>query len=63
MSASTPSQSERKEDHRTTLLVLAGASIALFYAGFSSGWKRGRMDLLISLNRATRIQRHLAKEE
>ena len=59
MSASSSSQS-RKEDQ--VLVLVVGASIALFLAGFRSGWKKGRMDLLISLDRATRIQRQLKEE-
>lgn len=66
MSASRPTASDPRTQQRkevVSLAVLSGGAIALFAAGFRSGWNRGRVDLLRSLDRALRIQQALTKED
>ena len=45
-----------------TIATLLGVSSVFWVLGFSSGWDRGRTELVLSLDRAQRIQWHLSKE-
>lgn len=60
MSASRHSLTD--EQALFALVTLLGVGSLFWVFGFSTGWDRGREELVLSLERARRIQWHLSKE-